>query len=155
MNLSFKANPDQQVEIIDSEATAFSSQSNTKTKFTLTRESDGLQIEWTPRGTPLTNNCIADFGTCVETDDALGLNLNRDLSIGTNPQTQSNDFASAVLGNFGIQVTGLTDGDYSLALDALTSVNIFKTPEPGSVALIGLALAGLGLTTARRHKKQA
>ncbi|WP_369293000.1 PEP-CTERM sorting domain-containing protein [Klebsiella quasipneumoniae] len=45
---------------------------------------------------------------------------------------------------------------YSLSLQATTttSVDRLAIPEPGSVALVGLALGGLGFASKRRSRKQ-
>jgi len=158
LSIAFNADPDQKVEVNDLPG-SFSTQSNMSAGFVLTRLSDKKKVQWTPNGS------LADFGTDNSCSAALGsgltcavtaddLNLNSRLSIGANG-TDTNAFEpAAVFGAFGMNITGLTAGQYSIALSTLTSTSIDRTviPEPGSLALIGLALAGLGFVSSQRKR---
>jgi hypothetical protein len=59
-----------------------------------------------------------------------------------------------VAGAHNLNFVGLTDGVWTLTLSALTSTQVSRqVPLPGTLALLGLGLAGLGL--ASRRRKQA
>ena len=86
----------------------------------------------------------------------MGRTANRNVSTGTNPSTFDNSYEVADnFERFGILVSNLEAGDYTIALNALTSTSITRAvPEPGSLALIGLAFLGLGFGASRRQNKQ-
>ena len=155
LDLSFNADPDQRAEI-NGAVGVYLAQSNLNTSITLTNNSTGGVINWTPRGTAA-SDCIASgtTATCTEVSDAL--NLNRNASTGLNPSTNDNSFEAAdIFGFFKIHIGGLEAGDYSIALNSLTSTSIRRlVPEPGSLALIGVALLGLGFASTKRQTKQA
>lgn len=151
--LSFEADPDQQVMINDVLG-AYSSQANMNASFTLTQESTGDTISWSPLGSGA-NNCISSIAgaTCVEDDDTE--RLNGPISTGVNPNTVNRSFDLAnTFSLFGITIDGLVAGDYSIALNAAVSTSIRRqaVPEPGALALVGLALAGLAFTGQRRKR---
>lgn len=154
LDLTFEADPDQRAQISGAVGT-YLAQSNMNSSITLTNNTTGGVINWTPRGS-LFNDCsvTGSTSTCTETND--GANLNRNVSTGTNPSTFDNSYDVAdIFQNFGIRVANLEAGDYTIALNSLTSVSINRTvPEPGSLALIGLALLGLGFSASRRQIKQ-
>jgi hypothetical protein len=153
LTLTFAADPDQKVEINDIPG-LYSAQSNLNASFSLTKNDGSESITWSPQGTAA-NDCIADGGpTCVETAD--GADLNRNIGTGTNPSLITNPAfnVGGVFASFGITISGLSGGTYSLVLNALTSANVTRVPEPGTIALLGAALAGIGFAS-RRKSKQA
>jgi hypothetical protein len=102
----------------------------------------------------LINECIAGGGvTCTENAD--GESLQYSFGTGVNGSDEKRSFdIGQTLSNFSITLTGLTTGTYSLSLNANTSVNVGRIPEPGTIGLLGAALAGLGFA-GRRKGKQA
>jgi len=147
-------------------AGVFNAASNVNASFTLTRQSDGAQVSWTPNGTKqtasgLNNDCsmdgalISDGYDCSETKDEL--DLNRNVGTSTNPKDLTYSYDTiANYGLFGLSVTGLLAGDYELTLNTvvstLVSQSVQQVPEPGALALVGLALLGAGVSTRRKSK---
>lgn len=124
------------------------------TSFKLSRDGDVFnQVRWVPTGTP-GSSCVVDAAflgggvTCTSVTDPFS--LNRTISSSALP-TVASQFQT---GSFGIQLNGLKDGTYTFDLSTKVEVQVQQVPEPGTVALVGLALAGLGLAS-RRQKKHA
>lgn len=152
VSLRFLADPDQRVAIAG-DTGLYSAQSNMEASFTLTNSS-GDSVGWSPQGSAA-NNCTSEIAgvSCSETAD--GADLNRVLSTGVNPSDFTNPAYGFGLLAFGIDITGLAAGTYSIAFNALTSGNITRSvPEPGTTALLGLALTGLAFASRRRNTKR-
>ncbi|MDB5795505.1 MAG: hypothetical protein JWR25_1884, partial [Noviherbaspirillum sp.] len=104
------------------------------------------------------NNCHADGGSVACTETADSRDLNRNVGVTTNNREDNFSWDPNVLTAtaFGISVTGLGAGDYTLSLNETKSTRIARTvvPEPGMVALMGIALMGF-VASARRRKNTA
>jgi len=161
--LNFNADADMRAAILEALGGVYNSQSNINTSFTLTQTATGNTISWKPNGVlePGTG-CVSTIvgAVCVETADGGGFaqtSLNQNLSTGANPSDALFSYdAAIILHPYGISVTGLAPGTYSLGLNAVTSVNILRqavVPEPVTLALVGVGLLGMGLSLRRRSNK--
>lgn len=153
LSLSFDADPDQRSQINGAPGT-YLSQSDLNASFTLS--GNGGSVTWTPNGTGA-NDCtvtgaLVGLGVaCAETFDTQ--DLNRNTTTSSNPGTDDNSFdLASTLTAFGINITGLTAGTYTIAFNAQTSTSIIRAvPEPGMMALLGAGLLGLGAIRRRRQ----
>ena len=157
VTINFDANPDLMAAINDPTATAATAQANMRFVLQLTQNNGNGLVIWHPRGTfpgPGTNDCtIANVagGVCTETND--GEDLNNQVSVATTPvSSAAYSYNNGVLSPFGLKITGLTAGDWSFSLDALTSENVTRVPEPGTLLLLGAGLVGLGIARGRRGR---
>jgi hypothetical protein len=155
--LNFLADPDLYVAVNTLNLLNALAQANTGATFTLTGD-NGTSIQWNPDGT-LGNAFTKCIGaTCAEVADTQSLNNTLGLP-GGNPQSAciSDTRGGCIdpgLTAFGINITNLTTGSYSLTLASTSSVNVVQriaaVPEPGILALLGIGLLGVFGSISRR-----
>ena len=159
IRLAFDADPDQLAQI-GGGSTGVSAQSNLNSSFTLLNNGVSAgSVSFNPNGVGAADCVVAGLAgvTCTVIADTQDLNFNA--AIGT-AGTSSNSFEpGAVFSHFEILISGLADSAYSVAFNAVTSTLIVAAPtvvpEPGTMGLIGAALAGLAFTSVRRKRKQS
>ena len=154
LDLNFNADPDQRADIAGAIGD-YLAQSNMNASITLTKSNNGGSIGWTPQGTS-NNDCTSSILGAACTEIADSQDLNNNASAFFNPDTNDNSYETGnVFSAFGIHIANLSAGNYTIALNSVTSTSISRVvPEPGSLALIGVALLGLGFGASRRQAKK-
>lgn len=149
LKLSFDADPSLYAEINQLVFDNGAAQANLNATFSLTKNDGSAEINWTPNGNS-NNDCDVDGPitvTCVEDND--NIDLNRNVTVTSNPATVSYS-RTAGWSLMGITVAGLEEGEWSLAFNAVTSSSVRTVPEPSALALLGIAIAGMGAVSRRR-----
>lgn len=157
--ISFDASSSIFAQINDPTAAAANAQASRNAELLLTKDNSTENLLWRPDGvTGASGNILNhNFGTVVsETDPA---DLQDDVTTSTLPC--SNDPAQACPGVgvttgpsfYRLIFSGLTAGTWTLALTAENFAQVSRTPgvpEPATLALLGIGLAGLGFASRRR-----
>lgn len=161
--LSFMGDPDLLAAISTPpppDAAAATAQADLTVRFELTQNTLGTgDVIWQPQGTAA-NDCFVIGGslaTCTETADTQ--DLNNTVSTATLPVSSdaySYDVAN-MLTAFGINVTGIEAGNWTLTLFEQKQANVTLTraavPEPSILALLGMGISGLGFLRFRGKKR--
>lgn len=148
LSLSFLANPEMKADVsLVPPFSAGIAQSNLATDFTLRRLGGGAFVNWNPDGVNGNVICVGVL-SCVEVDPE---SLNETMTVGPLTSTVTHSLGSGP-SLFSLNVNGLAAGNYTLSLAALTSVSVQQVPEPGTLLLIGGALAAMGMGRLRRRQ---
>jgi len=148
--LSFQADPSLYAEINQLAFTSGAAQANMNTSFSLTKNDGTSEINWRPNGSAGSDCSVTGSVasvTCAEDND--NADLNQNLSVTSNPATVQYSRAAG-WSLMGITVDGLTDGAWTLAFNGVTSTSVRTVPEPSVLALLGIAIAGMGAVSRRR-----
>ena len=140
ISIEFDALWDRYVEINDPLATFAIAESNSKFRMTLTNDDSGLTYaSW------VDGSCSVFAPlSCVDTSTGSGLDADYSVS------TDGTNAGSSGGGVFGLLLTGLTEGNWTLNLNVIASTSVTRVTEPATLALLGIGLLGVA---ARRRAK--
>jgi len=159
LGFDFSADPYMQVFLSALSGAGSSSTANLVVTFSITNAAGATVFNWAPDG-------MLGSGIAGGTEAADAANLNTNLA--TNTLTAGAVFTydptgcgapvGAAIGTgcgglFSSVTNALAAGDYTLTLNAVESTDITATavPEPGTLALLGIGLAGLCLGSRRKQ----
>jgi hypothetical protein len=155
---NFLADPYMQVFLSALASTGSASTANLVVTYTITNAAGVTVFNWSPDG-------VLGSGISGGTESADGVNLNTNLSTNTltagstftyNPTgcaaPSGNGISTACGSAFAALTDPLTAGSYTLVLNAVESTDIVinQVPEPGTLALLGLGLAGVCVGSRRK-----
>lgn len=154
---NFLADPYMQVFLSTLAAAGSSAAANLVVTYTITNAAGAIVFNWTPDG-------VVGSGISGGTESADGANLNTNLSTTsltagtlftydpTGCGTPTGTGISTACGaTFAALTDPLTAGSYTLVLNAVESTDVInQIPEPGTLALLGLGLAGLCVGSRRK-----
>ena len=164
--LTFEANPNIFVDGNTEDIESLIASGETTFQFVLTG-ANGENVQWDPNGgvsgSPLEfSNCSVGL-TCTEINDDEDLNTLVNLPFGnpinrgfsdnrvTQPAASPDWPLNGGFGLYQIEISGLSQGEYGVTLNVGATTSVIQTvPEPSSLAIVGLGLAGLGFAKRRK-----